>query len=151
MKPHAIAWPKIIASVVAGLGFCGVFSAWQTVWSQQRTWITCDWQIMAISAVLLAMSFPLAAGREWARRVLLVAVVLIGAGLVLWDALKVVSPMSFSDLSPEQIRVVRQWHRLDDLSSFFLVLGIAVFAALFLSHRDVITSFQRSSDATTKV
>jgi hypothetical protein len=97
------------------------------------------------------MSFPLAAGREWARRVLLVGVVITGAGLVLLDAAKVFSPMSFSDLSPEQISVVRQWHRLDDLSSFFLDLAIVVFAVLFLSHRDVITSFRRRSSATTKV
>jgi hypothetical protein len=151
MKPHAIPWPKIIATVIAGLGVSGVFSAWSTTWTAQRIWITCDWQVMAISAVLLAFSYPLARSREWARRVLLIAVVLIGASLTLWDAVKVVSPMSFSDLTPEQIEVVRLWQRLQDLSSFFVVLAIALFVALFLSHQNVVASFQRHHNAPAKV
>ena len=106
---------------------------------------------MAVSGILLAMSYPLATGREWARRVLLVGVVLIGSGLVLWEAVTAIPFKSFSHLSPEQVEVVRVWTFLRDLSSFIVVLAVAVFGILFLSHRDVVTSFQRPFSASAKV
>jgi hypothetical protein len=136
-------WPKIIALVVGGIGVSGVFSAWPVTFSAERTWIACDWRVMAVSAVLLIMSYPLATGREWARRILLVAIILIGVSLVLWGGFKVVAGASFTDLSPEQITVVRLSMRIADFSSFFFVFTLLVFGVLFLCHPDVVATFQR--------
>lgn len=56
-------------------------------------------------------------------------------------------PMSFSDLSPEQEKVVRVWTFLSNLSWFFLTLTLLLYAVLLLYHPDVVASFRRRSRA----
>src|SRR5262245_47627805 len=116
MSYRITSWPKILAVLVGGIGVSGIFSALMLSSTVERTWITCDWRVIVASALLLIISFLLATGREWARRILLFAVVLIGIGLVLEYALRIVGTMSFTDLRPEQVKVVRLWTRLTDLS-----------------------------------
>ena len=136
---------------VAGLGLSGVSSAWLLALDGADPYISCDWRVLVISILLFVFTYPLATGRDWARRVLLFAVAVIGTGLVLWRGLKVVAPMSFGHFSPEQIKVVRLWTGLGDLSSFFVALSIVVFGVLFLSHQEVAASFQHRSRADTQV
>jgi len=139
-----VSWPKIIAAFVAGFGVSAFFSSWTLTFGGGGTRIGCEWRAMVICALLLLMSYPLATGREWARRLLLFAVVVVGVGFVVYYAFRVVSPMGFTDLSAEQIKVVRLWTRLTDLSSFFVAATLFIFGAYFLSHKDVVASFSRA-------
>ena len=142
-------WPRIIAALVGGVGLSGVFSAWSLVFDSPCPSILFDRPKMIGSAVLLVMSYPLATGREWARRVLLWTVSLIGGSYALWRGVNVF-PKSFTDLSPEQIKVIRIWTSLGDLSWFVLVLTLLIFVILLLSHPDVVASFQKRSGLSEK-
>lgn len=64
--------------------------------------------------------------------------------LPLWRGLQLF-PKSFTDLSPEEVEVVRVWTFLGDLSWFFLVLTLLTFFVLLLSHPDIVASFRRRS------
>ncbi|MBA2271714.1 MAG: hypothetical protein H0W20_14145 [Chthoniobacterales bacterium] len=108
----------------------------------QRPSITYDWRVIAVSGALLIMSFLLATGREWTRRILLIGVILVGAFLLFRYGIQAIGPISFTDLSPDQMPTVRLWTRLGEFSSFFLVLALSVFAVLFLCHPDVVASFR---------
>jgi hypothetical protein len=137
-------WPRIIAALVGGVGISGVFSAWSLAFDSPLPSILFDWHVMIASATLLVMSYLLATGREWARRVLLWAVSLIGGSYALWRGVQLF-PKSFTDLSPEQIKVVRLWTFLGDLSWFFLILTLLIFVVLLLSHPDVVAMFRSRS------
>ena len=143
MRLRVMSWPIIIAAFVGGVGVSGVFGSWALTTGPSGYWIACDWWGMVASALLIVMSYPLATGREWARRILLLAVVLVGLALVGSSGFRAVAPMSFSDLSPEQVKVIGPWTRLGELSSFFIRLTLLIFGVLFLSHPDVVTSFRR--------
>lgn len=137
-------WPKIIATLVGGLGLSGVFSAWPVTLGPERTWISCDWLVMIVSVLLLALSYPLATRREWARRTLQIVVLLLGVIFVLWRGVQLF-PKSFTDLSPEQTEVLQLGTFLGDLSRFFLVLTLLIFFVLLLSHFDLVASFRGRS------
>ena len=144
----------MIATLVAGLGLSGVFGSAGVAYGGadgRASWLTFDWYVIAVGIVFLLISYPLAKGREWARRILLVAVALVGACLLVYYAVRVVSPVSFSDLTPEQIKVERLSLRLSDTSSLFLVAAVAVFGFCFLSHPDVVATFHRPARPPTKV
>jgi hypothetical protein len=126
--------------VIGGWGLSGLFGAFGTT-SGSGTWISVDWHVLLVAALLLAATYPLATGREWARRTLLVAVATVGVAMVLWRGFSIVAPMSFTDLTPEQVKVVRETIRLADISSLFLILTSFSFGIWFLSHPDVVTSF----------
>jgi hypothetical protein len=151
MLRHVPSWPKIIAMFVAGLGVAGVLGAQSVNYAGSsyplRNWIAFDWRIVAISILLLLVSYPLARGRDWARRVTRAAVAVVGLSLVIYYLARLVSPVSFSDLTPEQIKVVRLSMRLEDASTLFVVLISLVFGVSFLSHPDVVASFQSSRNA----
>jgi hypothetical protein len=138
-------WPRIIAALVGGIGLSGVFVAWGLEWNSPLPSISFDWQTMIASATLLVMSYFLATGREWARRVLLWVVSLIGGIYALWRGVQAFPKSSFTDLSPEQIKVVGLWTFLRDLSWFFFILTLLIFIVLILSHPDVVASFRRRS------
>jgi len=141
----ATPWPKIIAAMVGGVGLSGIFSAWSPVFEPRLfSSVECDWRVLLGSAVLLVISYPLATGRDWARRVLLWAVSLIGVIILLWRGVLLLFPMSYSDLSPEQVRVARLTAFLSNLSSFLFILSLLVFLALLLSHPHVVASFRTS-------
>jgi hypothetical protein len=145
MQHRTRSWPKILATFVAGLAMAGLFATSGVTYAGSayplNSSISFDWHVIALSALLLVMAYPLAAGREWARRFLLIAVVLVGTGLVGYYALRIIAPMSFSDLTPEQIKVERLSMRLSDVSSLLLTASLAVFSFLFLSHPDIVASF----------
>ena len=141
MFDRVTSWPKIIAALVGGVGVSGVFSAWSLGFDSPVSSIACDWRVVIASAALLVMSYPLATGREWARRMLLWAVSVIGISAVLWRGI-LLFPKSYTDLSPEQIKVIRLGAFLGDLSWFFLILTLLIFFVLLLSHPDVVASFR---------
>lgn len=140
-------WSKIIAALVGGVGLSGVFSAWSPVFEPQLfSSVECDWHVLIGSAILLVISYPLATGREWARRTLLWAVSLIGISIVLWRGV-LLFPKSYTDLSPEQIKVAQLAGFLSGLSWFFLILILLVFFVLLLSHPNVVASFKTSESS----
>jgi hypothetical protein len=141
----ATPWPKIIAALVGGVGLSGLFSAWFPVFEPVLFFsVECDWRVLLGSAVLLAISYPLATGREWARRVLLWAVSLIGMIIVLWRGVLLLFPMSYTDISPEQVKVAQLAAFLSDFSWFILIITLLSFFVLLLSHPDVVASFGTS-------
>jgi|GEM_PF-5216827 len=144
MFDRIASWPRIIAALVGGIGLSGVFAAWPLDSEWPHFSILFDWQAMMASATLLVLSYLLATGREWARRVLLWTVSLIGGSIVLWRGVQLF-PKSYTDLSPEQIRVMRISSFLRDLSWFFFVLTLLIFIVLILSHPDIVASFRRRS------
>jgi hypothetical protein len=146
MRARLVSWPKIIAVVVGGWGLAGVFGAFGTTFFGSGTWISVDWRALSVAALLLAASYPLATGREWARHTLFVAVATVGATMAVWYCVRIVSPMSFSDLTPEQVKVVRQSMRLEDISTLCLILSSFSFGLCFLRHPDVVTTFKRTAD-----
>jgi hypothetical protein len=141
MFARVTSWPKIIAALVGGVGVGGVFSAWSLRFDSPVPSIACDWRVVIASVALLVMSYPLATGREWARRMLLWAVSVIGISAVLWRGI-LLFPKSYTDLSPEQIKVIRLGAFLGDLSWFFVILTLLIFFVLLLSHPDVVASFR---------
>jgi hypothetical protein len=142
-------WPRIIATLVGGLGVSGVFSSWSLPFDHlPNPSIECDWHVLIGSAALLVMSYPLATGRQWARRALLGAVSLIGVSIVLWRGV-LLFPKSYTDLSPEQIKVIRLASFLSDLSWFFFILTLVIFFILLLSHPSVVASFGTSEKSST--
>lgn len=143
MFDRVTSWPRIIAALVGGVGVSGVFSSWSLVVDLPVPPILFDWRVMLASATLLVMSYLLATGREWARRVLLWAVSLIGGSYALWRGV-LLYPKSYTDLSPEQIKTLRLAGFLSDLSWFFFVLTLLIFFVLLLSHPSVVVSFGRS-------
>ncbi len=122
----------------------GVFAAWPLDSEWPLFSILFDWQTMIASATLLVLSYLLATGREWAGRVLLWTLSLIGGSIVLWRGVQLF-PISYTDLSPEQIRVMRISSFLRDLSWFFFILTLLIFIVPLLSHPDVVASFRRRS------
>jgi len=142
MRARLVSWPKIIAVVIGGWGLAGLFGAFGTTFSGSGTWISVDWRALLVAALLLAASYPLATGREWARRTLFVAVAAVGATMAVWYCVRIVSPISFSDLTPEQVKVVRQSMRLEDISTLCLILSSFSFGLWFLSHPDVVATFK---------
>jgi hypothetical protein len=137
-------WPKLIAAIVGGVGVSGVFSAWSLRFESPMPSITWDWRPMIASVALLVLSYLLATGREWARRTLVWTVSLIGMSIVLWRGI-LLFPKSYTDLSPEQIGVIRLGTFLGDLSWFFLILTLLIFFVLLLCHADVVASFRDRS------
>lgn len=144
MFDRIASWPRIIAALVGGIGLSGVCGAWSLEYNSPVYSIGFDWHVMVASAAILVMSYLLATGREWARRMLLWAVSLIGGSIVLWRGVQLF-PKSYTDLSPEEIKVVRLGDFLFDLSLFFLILTLLIFFVLLLSHPDVVASFRRRS------
>jgi hypothetical protein len=134
-------WPRIIAAIVGGVGVSGVVSAWSLEYDSRVYTIAFDWHVMVVSAAVLVMSYLLATGREWARRMLLLAVSLIGVGIVLWRGIHLF-PKSYTDLSPEEMKVVRLGDFLWNLPLFLLILTLLIFVVLLLSHPDVVASFR---------
>lgn len=143
-------WPKIIAAFVGGIGLGGMCSAWELTSSgSTRALITCNWWVIVASALLLILSYPLAIGCEWARRTLLLAGAVIGVSLVEHYFVGAISPIHYTDLSPEEAKVVQLWDHLGSLSLCFLILSLLVFGVLLLSHPDIVKSFRgrrRSTD-----
>ena len=146
-------WPKITAIVVAGYGLGIMCSAWQMTWDLRATWMTCDWSAIVASAVLFIMSYLLGTGRDWARRLLLVGVILYGLFLLIIHGGSAFGPISISDISPAQADIARPRARLRELSSLFFDLSPFVFAVMFLCHSDVVASFRartRASDGSNR-
>lgn len=104
-----------------------------------------------VGVSLLVMGYLLARGYEWARRILLAVIVSGGAGYLVFHGIRLLSPISVTDLSPEQAQVAGLSERLEELSWFLLVLSAVVFFVLFLCHRDVIASFRVRSRLSEKV
>ncbi len=128
-------WPKIAAIVVAGYGLGITCSAWPVTWDLRATWMTCDWSAIAASAVLFIMSYLLATGRDWARRVLLVGVILYGLFLMIIHGGSAFGPISLGDISPAQADIARPRWRLRELSSLFFALSPLVLMPRFESTR----------------
>ena len=145
MLHRVTSWPRIIALLIGGVGLGSISSAWPVIWSQEGVHIGCDWTSLLIGAALLVMSYLLASGYEWARRILLGAIVLGGVGYLISRGIRLVSPTSFSDLSPEQIKVVGLSGRLKDFSWFIVSLSAVAFFVLLLCHRNVVESFRDRS------
>ena len=147
MRHLTQSWPKIVATVVAGLGVSCVFASARLNYGGSgyplASWISFDWHALVAAAVLLAAAYPLATGRDWARRMLLIAVAVVGATVVVWYVIRIVSPVSFSDLTPEQAAVSRRSMRFEDLSTLCWIAALTFFGVSFLSHPDVVTSFTR--------
>ena len=123
----------------------------QILFYYPRFRMTWDWRVIAVSGVLLILSFFLATGREWARRTLLVVVVLVGAYFLLLYGTHAVVPISFGHVGAEDLPTARLSHHLEGFSSFFLALGVVAFAVLFLCHPDIVSSFRRNDRRTEKV
>jgi hypothetical protein len=104
---------------------------------------------MAIAASLLGLIYPLATGREWARRVLVCAVVFIGVIFPIGHILRLFDPNTF-DLSSERLKLISLSIVLDDLSSLILVFSLVVFGVVFLCHPDIIATFRRESSTPQK-
>ena len=151
MRLLVASWPKIVAILVGGLGLSGLFSAWSPSFSGQHPKIIFDWRIVAISAALLLLSYLLASGREWARRILLLAVILFGAFLLLRYGMQTFATRSFTDLSPDEVPTIRLWTRLGDFSWFLAVLAFFAFLVFFLCHPNVVASFRRGVSRDEKV
>lgn len=141
MFDRVTSWPRIIAALVGGVGVSGVFSAWSLRFVSPVPSITWDWHTMIGFLALLVMSYPLATGREWARRMLLWAISFIGMSVLLWRGV-LLFPQSYTDVSPEQIEVIRLGTFLGNLVWFFLILTLLIFFVLLLSHPDVVASFR---------
>ncbi|MEY2495694.1 MAG: hypothetical protein QOJ45_2186 [Verrucomicrobiota bacterium] len=140
-------WPKIVATLVAGLAMSGIFGSARLTFGgggyPLASWIAFDRHALLAAAVLLAAVYPLATGRDWARRTLLIAVATVGVTMTVWYLIRIVSPVSFSDLTPEQAAVSRRSMRFEDLSTLCWIAAFTFFGVSFLSHPDVVTSFTR--------
>jgi asparagine N-glycosylation enzyme membrane subunit Stt3 len=151
MLQHITSWPKIIGLFVGGVGFSSMCSAWPVIWSREGIHIGCDWTSLVVGVALLVMSYLLALGYEWARRILLAVIVLGGSVYLVFHGIRLVGPVSISDLPPDQAQVVRLAGRIEELGWFLLVLTAVAFFLLFLSHRDVVAGFRARSRPRPKV
>src|SRR4051812_20969545 len=107
---------------------------------------------MAVGVFLLLLSYPLATGRNWARRALVAALVFIGLFSAFWHGVRLFEfPKSFSHSSAEQSRLVSICILLGDLSSLVGVLTVILFGVVFLSHPDVIGTFRSGASPSEKV
>jgi hypothetical protein len=139
-------WPKLIAALVAAIGVSGILTGWTFSFGPSGNSIGWFWPQMAVSVSLVILSYPLATGRDWARRVLMVAVVFIGVVFAFWHAVRLFDfPKSFSHSSEEQSRLIGLCLLLEDISALLVVLTVVVFGMLFLSHPDIIATFRRGS------
>src|SRR4030088_2497022 len=118
MLHRVTSWPRIIGLLVGDLGLSSISSAWPIMWSQKGVHIGCDWTSLVIGVALLITSYLLASGYEWARRILLGVIVLGGAGYLVFHGIRLVSPVSVSDLPPEQVHVAGLSGHLWELSWF---------------------------------
>lgn len=146
-------WPKILGALVGGLGLSVVFSAWMLGPGAEHrlSRITCDWWGLIVAGLLLIMSYLLAAGWDWARRILLVTVIVLGVYFLLRHGIGVIGPTYFTDVPPDEIPTVQFWTRLNELSSFFMALALVLFGMCFLTHPDVVDSFRRRARSSEKV
>jgi hypothetical protein len=151
MLHRVTSWPGIIGLLVGGVGLSSISSAWPVIWSQEGVHIGCDWTSFIVGVALLVMSYLLASGYEWARRILLAGIVLGGGAYLVFHGIRLVSPVSVSDLPPGPAHVAALSGRLWELSWFLLVLSAVVFFVLFLSHRDIVASFPGRSRPPEKV
>jgi len=143
MLGPATHWPKILAIFVAGIAIRNAFSAWLLTFPAHGPSITCSWRDMAVSVVLLIMSVMLVRRFDWARRILLVGVIVIAVPLLVRHGVGSVIAASIGDVPPEHVPTWQLWTRLEHLSSFFLVLNLGAFGVLLLCHPDVVGSFRR--------
>jgi len=140
-------WPKIVATLVTGLAVSVIFGSARLTYGGSgyplASWIAFDRHALLAAAVLLAAVYPIATGRDWARRTLLIAVATVGVTMTVWYLIRIASPVSFSDLTPEQASVSRRSMRFEDLSTLCWIAALTFFGVSFLSHPDVATSFTR--------
>ena len=106
---------------------------------------------MLQSVMLLAASYPIATGREWARRLLVVAVILIGLRFVAWAGFLLFEPIGVGHLSAAQAQPVKMEFFLDQLSLFLFLLTLLFFTVALLCHRDVVASFQRRREGDERI
>ena len=144
MVRHLRAWPKLIATLTAGVGLSGIVGGWTYSIGPNGHSMNCSWPMMAVAVALVALSYPLATGREWARRVLVLAVPLIGAFFAFFHIIALFEyPGTYSHSTEEQSRLVSLYFLLQHVSSLLVLLSVVAFGILFLSHPDVRASFQR--------
>ncbi len=141
----------MIALLVGGFGLTALFAAWPMSEREQDVRIVCDWTNSIIGVALVALSCLIATGRNWARYIVIVLVVLVGGFYTLGGGLRIVMPPSVADASPQQAKVIGLSGWLYDLSWFTFTLTVFVFAMLLLCHPDVVASFRGRSRREEKV
>ena len=146
MTAHAAPWPKVVGAVAIGFAIAGVLSAWRPEITPDGGSLVCECDAMLPSLLLLVVGYFVAAGREWARRLLIAAVVLSGLVYLGWEGYMLLQPLSVVDhLSAQQAQTVKTATFLRQLSSVLIVLIVVVSLVLLLFHRDVVASFRNES------
>jgi hypothetical protein len=150
----AFTWPKLIGSTVGLIGLSGLFSAACAIWplgfSESFPLRPQNWCALIGGCSLLALSYPLYRGSDWARRVLFVISfsVCLGFTIVL-SATAIRRPQIAYDGPSDMIE-----QRLPDLrlQEYFIQftragerlfpVGLSAFVTLALRHPDVVRAFR---------
>jgi len=142
-------WPKLIGALVAGVGLGGMLSASELMFDTHGLWSSPDyrdWATLIGYGLLLILSYPLARGHNWARRLLLSVAILSGAVLLALLGRVLFAPGAVTHLSPEEAKPIIRVLRFQELSVFGMLFSVSAFAILLLGHRDVVEAFgQRAS------
>ena len=150
MITRILTWPGLIAVAVAVIG---VGLAMHSI----AGWVAHSYgsfhgggvmgSLSAVGAVAcLCLSFALYAGRDWARRILVVLAFCFALGTALLSAADVIRESQFSGHGPPTAEMLFEGRLLTIMHVGLALCGItpAVFITFVLLHRDVAQSFQRS-------
>ena len=127
---------------MVALGLSVLCAAWPMTLRPGNFWLRCDWSTIAVGILLLILGYFVGAGRNWARRILLGAVIALGLALAFRYGVRAFLKMYVTDVTPEQAEVVTISAQLEGFSRFFLVVGLGAFLVLLLRHPDVVASFR---------
>lgn len=144
MWHSVLSWPKLLGALAAGVGLSGMLSESELFIDTHGLWSSPDyhgWAALIGYGLLLILSYPLAVGRNWARRLLLFVVACSGAVLLAQQGRFLFAEGAVTHLSPEQAKPIIRMLWFKELSVFVLLFTVSAFAVLLLCHRDVVEAF----------
>ena len=102
-----------------------------------------DWATVIGYGLLLILSYPLAGGHNWARRLLLFGAVCSGAVLLALQGRFLFAEGAVGHLSPEEAKPIIRVMWFEELSVFVRLFTVSAFAVLLLCQRDVVEAFKQ--------
>ena len=143
MRDYITSWPKLIGGAVAGLGLFALLGFAPVVHIYFHALDPSDFAYPSVGVLFLILSYPLARGHEWARRVLLVTTILIGTYCFLRGSSSLVRPHNFSGGGDFSAPWPAVENFIVELGRSLLLLTLALFAVGVLCQRDVVSAFRK--------